>query len=141
MQHYTYPTKPGTDLTEFIAGIKAETDKPAERLEKALQFVQDEIRYTGLEAGIGGYKPRNPAEVFEQRFGDCKDKSLLLCYILNELGIEAYPALVSTTDRQGIIAWLPSPNAFNHCVVQVRQGGVRWYDPTISLQGGSYHNR
>ncbi len=141
LQHYTYPAKPGKGLTEFIDQIKGETDKPAERLEKALQFVQDEIRYTGLEAGIGGYKPRNPADVFEQRFGDCKDKSLLLCYVLRELGIEAYPALVSTTDRKGIIDWLPSPNAFNHCVVQVRQGGVYWYDPTISLQGGSYHNR
>jgi hypothetical protein len=141
LQHYTYPAKPGKGLTEFIDKIKGETDKAAERLEKALQFVQDEIRYTGLEAGIGGYKPRNPAEVFEQRFGDCKDKSLLLCYMLRELGIEAYPALVSTTDRKGIIDWLPSPNAFNHCVVQVRLGGVYWYDPTISLQGGSYYKR
>ena len=141
LQHYTYPARPGKGLTELIARIKGETDKPAEQLEKALQFVQDEIRYTGLEAGIGGYKPRNPADVFEQRFGDCKDKSLLLCYMLRELGIEAYPALVSTTDRRGVIDGLPSPNAFNHCVVQVRQGGVYWYDPTISLQGGGYHNR
>jgi hypothetical protein len=125
----------------LIAKIKQETDKPTERLEKALQFVQDEIRYTGLEAGIGGYKPRNPADVFRQRFGDCKDKSLLLCYMLKELGLEAYPALVNTTDRKGIIDWLPSPNAFNHCVVQVQHGDVYWYDPTISLQGGNYHNR
>ncbi len=141
-EHYTYPDKPGKGLTELIAKIKGETDEPAKRLEKALQFVQDEIRYTGLEAGIGGYKPRNPVDVFEQRFGDCKDKSLLLCYMLREMGIEAYPALVSTTARKGIIDWLPSPNAFDHCVVQVRlDGGVYWYDPTISLQGGSYHSR
>jgi hypothetical protein len=141
LQHYTYPAKPSKGLTELIDKIKGETDEPTKRLEKALQFVQDEIRYTGLEAGIGGYKPRKPADVFGQRFGDCKDKSLLLCYMLKELGIEAYPALVNTTDRKGIIDWLPSPNAFNHCVVQVRQGGIYWYDPTISLQGGSYHNR
>jgi len=141
IKHYTYPAKPGKGLTELIARIKGETDKPAERLEKALQFVQDEIRYTGLEAGIGGYKPRNPADVFEQRFGDCKDKSLLLCYILKELGIEAYPALVNTSDRKGILDWLPSPNAFDHCVVQVRQDGVYWYDPTLSFQGGNYRNR
>ena len=139
--HYTYPARPGKGLTELIARIKGETSEPAERLEKALQFVQDEIRYTGLEAGIGGYKPRNPADVFGQRFGDCKDKSLLLCYILRELDIEAYPALVNTNDRKGIVDWLPSPNAFNHCVVQVRLGGVYWYDPTISFQGGSYRNR
>ncbi len=142
LKNYTFPVKPAQGLTDQINKIRAEVSQPSERLEKALQFVQDEIRYTGLEAGIGGYKPRNPSVVFEQRFGDCKDKSLLLCYMLDALGVQASPALVSTTDRRAIVDQLPSPNAFNHCVVQVRMGGeVYWYDPTVSHQGGRFRNR
>ena len=38
----------------------------------------------------------NPAAVLARRFGDCKDKVLLLVTILRALGVEAYPALVNS---------------------------------------------
>ncbi|TXK33736.1 DUF2569 family protein [Pontibacter qinzhouensis] len=101
--------------------------------------MQDEVRYLGFEAGIGGYKPRAPSEVFAKRFGDCKDKSLLLVTMLRALGIEAHPALVNSSSRGEIAQMLPSPYAFNHCIVQVKLWDkTYWYDPTISKQRGSY---
>ena len=45
------------------------------------------------EVGIGGYRPHPPQQVMERRWGDCKDKALLLVDLLREAGIEAYPAL------------------------------------------------
>lgn len=60
--------------------------------------------------------------------------------MLNQMGIEAYPALVNTDYRQEIKKWLPSPHAFNHCIAQVKvNGGTYWYDATISHQRGSYN--
>ena len=53
--------------------------------------MQDEVRYLGLENGISAYKPSSPNKVYNQRFGDCKDKSLLLVTMLNQMNIEAYP--------------------------------------------------
>ena len=46
-----------------------------------------------------------------------KDKSLLLSSILNELGIEAFPALVNTEAQTELARELPSPLAFDHCIV------------------------
>src|SRR5882757_2879276 len=38
-----------------------------------LRFVQEEIRYFGIEIGVSANKPADPSTVFTRRFGDCKD--------------------------------------------------------------------
>ena len=108
-----------------------------ERLTVALRFVQDEIRYFGIEIGVNSHRPRAPEEVLEGRFGDCKDKALLFCRMARLAGWEASPALVNSTEGRGLDDWLPSPSAFDHVIAAVRgPWGLMWFDPTISYQGG-----
>ena len=103
-----------------------------------IRFVQDEIRYLGFESGLNSHKPHDPVKVFHQRFGDCKDKSLLLSTILQHKGISASPMLVNTSLRQHVPELLPSIHAFDHCVVEIEWDGKKIYvDPTINNQGGS----
>ena len=103
-----------------------------------LRFVQDEVRYFGIELGAGSHQPSNPSLVFSRRFGDCKDKSLLFVAMLRHLGIESYPVLVNTELRGTIADWLPSANAFDHCIAQVQcDGQAYWLDPTAGYQRGS----
>lgn len=107
------------------------------RVAAILQFVQDEIRYLGIEMGDHSLVPHSPHEILKQRFGDCKDKSLLLAATLNRLGIEAYPALVSTVSRHAVETYLPSVMAFNHVIVKMVVDGTEcWVDPTRSYQRG-----
>jgi hypothetical protein len=103
----------------------------------ALRFVQDEVRYMGIEMGVNSYKPNSPNRIFEQRFGDCKDKSLLLCTMLRALGIDAAPVLINTNSKQELRKMLPSAVDFDHCTVRARLNGkTYWFDPTISFQRG-----
>lgn len=131
-------------LTKQIEHWRATESQPEARLIAALRFVQDEVRYTGIEMGPYSHLPNQPSLVFDRRFGDCKDKSLLLVTILNSLGIEARPALVHTEARQTISEAQASPFAFNHVIVRVKLGDeTRWLDPTITLQRGGlsqYYN-
>ncbi len=110
---------------------------------EAIRFVQDEIRYLGFESGLNSHKPHPPIQVFNQRFGDCKDKSLLLSTILNAKGIESYPVLVNTVYRNKLSEQPPLIGSFDHCVVQFKINDKTFFvDPTISSQGGdlnSYH--
>lgn len=107
-------------------------------LDLVTRYVQDEIRYMGIEMGEYSHRPNSPERVFRQRFGDCKDKSLLLCTLLRAMGIEAYPALVNTYKREHLVDRLPSPYAFNHVIVMAKiDDSVCWIDPTISYQRGS----
>ena len=110
---------------------------PEQRLIAALRFVQDEVRYLGIELGRYSHQPSQPATVFTRRFGDCKDKSFLLSTVLNELGIDAAPALVSARLGKALDNWQPSPFAFNHVIVQAKLNGrTYWLDATISSQRG-----
>ena len=103
----------------------------------ALRFVQEEIRYLGIEGGVGSHQPTAPSEVLRRRFGDCKDKTLLLATILRRAGFHATPVLVSSYSRAEVAKHLPSPGGFNHVVLQVEFGRSRcWLDATRSPQRG-----
>lgn len=133
---YQTPTALPPELVEKISFWQGGPDEEA-RLLAALQFVQDEVRYLGLEFGPFTHQPSDPEKVFTRRFGDCKDKALLLCTILKAMGIEASPALVNTYRRHTIADRPPSPAAFNHVIVHARIAGRSvWVDPTSSAQRG-----
>jgi transglutaminase-like putative cysteine protease len=133
-----YELKPAKDaaLKALIAEFQAEPDE-AKRLLRALRFVQDDIRYTGIEIGAGAYRPTQPREVLARRFGDCKDKVLLFVTIMRAVGVEAYPALVSTRLGHGVAGRAPGPGAFDHVIAKVNwKNRDYWLDATASGQGG-----
>jgi uncharacterized protein DUF3857/transglutaminase superfamily protein len=130
------PGRTSPAMEAKLAEWRAISDE-ARRVRAALRFVQDEVRYLGMELGAGSHRPTQPGEVLQRRFGDCKDKSLLLVALLRALGVEAAPALVSTTQHAAIERRLPSPKAFDHVVVRARVAGAeRWLEPTRSLERG-----
>ncbi len=125
-----------TGLLKRVPGIQqANKDESIQRI---IQFVQDEVRYLSFSEGIHGYKPHLPGRVLDQRFGDCKDKSVLLSSLLRELGINSNPVLVNTGYGKALPDYLPAPNLFNHCVVQFTlRDSVFWIDPTYTYQRGA----
>jgi hypothetical protein len=116
---------------------------PEGQLLATLRFIQDEIRYLGIELGPHSHLPHPPAQVLARRYGDCKDKAFLLATALAALGIEAYPALVNSELLGRVQDVLPSPYAFDHVITVVKLNGqTYWFDPTMSLQRGglAQHN-
>lgn len=109
------------------------------KVSAAIRFVQEEIRYMGVETGISGFRPYSPEKVIQQRYGDCKDKSQLLAEILKGIGLEAWPVLVSTNSRGHVRDYPPNPYAFNHCIVKAISPtmGEFWIDPTLTSQRGN----
>ena len=104
---------------------------------QAVRFVQDDVRYLGLEEGERALVPHAPEQVLARRFGDCKDKTLLLVALLRTLGVAAEPALVSARWEIGVADTLPSTLAFDHAVVRASLGGKElWIDPTRNFQRG-----
>lgn len=101
-----------------VAGLPADADDRA-KLEAIYEHVIRSTRYVGLEFGIHGYKPYRTTDIYNRRFGDCKDKASLLKVMLGLVGIEAHLVLVRTRD-QGRIGELPaSLSAFNHAIIYV----------------------
>jgi transglutaminase-like putative cysteine protease len=130
--------KSRTAVKQLADRIRAEHKTQPDRIVAAIRFVQDDVRYLGIEMGRNSHEPHQPSLTLEQRWGDCKDKAFLLSSLLRELGVEAYPALVNTTLRHELDRELPSPFLFDHVIAQVVAGGkTYWIDGTIADQGGT----
>ena len=111
---------------------------PARAALAVIHFVQEEIRYLALDFGEGGgILPDGAGNVLRRRFGDCKDKSVLLTALLRHLGIDASPLLVAPNWREALAELQPSTAAFSHAIVTFTVGGKRYFaDPTEVGRGG-----
>lgn len=134
---YTHQGPPAPELAALEKQLTSSAHSDAARALAIIRFVQEDIRYTGLELGSGAYRPTTPAEVLLRRYGDCKDKTLLAVTMMRDLGIDAAPALVSTRWDNHVHERLPSPGVFNHAIAKVRIGSkTYWIDLTSTGQGG-----
>lgn len=129
-------------VDSLVAGAKTRDDS----IRAVHRWVAQDIRYVGIELGIGGYQPRMPDTVVATGYGDCKDKTTLFVASLDHLGIRSFPVLlsISGTARRD----LPSPQQFNHeiAAVQLAGGAYQFVDLTssfnaygelpLSIQGG-----
>lgn len=125
-------------LAEWIATTQRAHPDPDELLLETIRFVQDQIRYVGIETGVSRHRPTAPTKVFERRYGDCKDKAALLVALLRAHGLQAAPVLVSTQHGHILEEVTPTHSFFDHAIVRVVTGGgkVLWIDATATLQGG-----
>jgi len=139
---YVFAIENEPDLKDVFREIFTGKETIDEKINKTINYVQDDIRYMGIETGIGSIKPFPPDQVVKQRFGDCKDKSLLLVSLLKKIGIDqAYPVLVNTYMKQNLDKFYPSNEVFNHCIVKFEFNDTTyWVDPTLTQQGGDYKN-
>jgi transglutaminase-like putative cysteine protease len=136
MNLFKCTTPLSNELTQKI-NLWRRTANKQEQVLSVLQFLQDEVRYLGIEIGENSHQPSDPSAVFQRRFGDCKDKALLFVTILRALGVEAYPVLVNTESRHTLDDWQPTAFAFDHVIAQVRLGAqTYWVDPTRTYQSG-----
>jgi hypothetical protein len=129
-------------LHQKIMQIQAQaTDE--QRVVKALEFVQDEIRYLGIENGINSHQPTDPSVVFARGYGDCKDKALLFCTILRFFDrVDAIPVLVSSGFKGGVQNFIATPLVFDHAIVRViLNGKTNYLDVTRSFQRGPLDRR
>jgi hypothetical protein len=135
MPYYTEAIISNGSIDALTAKIRNTYKDKKQQISSALRFVQDEIRYLGIELGQNTHKPTRAFETLQNRYGDCKDKSVLFVTLLKGLGVEAYPVLVNTEGKLTNV--LPSAGAFDHVISYFELDGKRyWVDPTRQYQYG-----
>jgi transglutaminase-like putative cysteine protease/predicted Zn-dependent protease len=121
----------GPELEKFLRAAGAPAASQRETIDRLLARLGAEVRYTGVELGEGTIIPRRPAETLRRKFGDCKDKAVLLAALLRTLDIPARVALLRAGENyQDVEESLPGMGAFNHAIVVVPGTPDLWIDPT-----------
>ena len=122
---------PSSPLAAEVAAIQKAEAAPLGRAQRALELVQEKVRYLAVGMNGGNYVPQSPARTWEVRYGDCKAKTLLLLAMLDAMGIEAEPVLAHSSQGDFVPEALPSASAFDHVLVRAVIGGESlWLDGT-----------
>ncbi|MDD3374256.1 MAG: DUF3857 domain-containing protein [Candidatus Omnitrophica bacterium] len=122
--------KANEDIKEKVAELTKGLETPKEKAKAIYTFCARDIRYVGIEYGQAGYEPHQAAEIFSNKYGDCKDQAILLIAMLREAGIASYPVLIGTRDVPSLAEEFPSL-LFNHCIAVAQiDGEYIFLDPT-----------
>jgi hypothetical protein len=87
------------------------------KLSGITDYIQKNIRYFIVERGIGGWQPHYAADIYRNRYGDCKDKTTLLISMLRSLGIRAVS--LSVDSRRGFVDPDAPSRYSNHMITAI----------------------
>jgi tetratricopeptide (TPR) repeat protein len=107
-----------SDVRKKTLELTRDAKSPLEKVEAIYQFVAKEIRYLDNDVGIFGKKPDKAVNIFENRYGDCKDKATLMIAMFKEVGIQAAYAGIRTFDR-GPVFWEVPYAQTNHIITYI----------------------
>ena len=125
------------EIVKLIEECKHYSEHQNQQITHALLYVQEQIRYFADGSNLGGIVPIDPNKSLKMRFADCKNKVVILKTILDGLGVESYPVLVSTSDGEMLPHYGPNITAFNHMIIQVIHNNKKyWFDATSTGQAG-----
>lgn len=120
-------------LPARLAEIIADTEAPAEALERCFYLVRDGLKYASTfsakrRIGVTG----RAEQILQTGVGDCADKSHLLHLVCRALGIPHELVLVDT--RHGVLVEDLPMDSFDHVFLHVRLGDEDlWLDATDRL--------
>ena len=108
---------PSPEITAQAQSLIAGAPDFYTKLYRITDFIQKNIRYFIVMRGIGGLQANHAADIYRNKYGDCKDKTTLLISMLQVAGIHAF--YVPVDDRRGIVD-PDDPSLFgNHMITAI----------------------
>jgi len=121
---------PDPSIREKAEALTASCATRQDKIRHIFLFVTREIRNVWMEFGIAGYKPHPAPEVLKNRYGDWRDKAVLLASLLKAAGIESHPVLASSENIEPV-ADVPTMKQFDILLIAIDhgQGEKRYLNP------------
>lgn len=109
------------EMKATIKSLVAEANTDAEKIDILFKYIQKNMRYVSIQLGIGGWMAYDAAYVEKNKYGDCKALTWFMNSMLEEVGIESYPALVRAGEKYSSLHYPEGfcYPAFNHVILHV----------------------
>ncbi len=124
--------KPTPQIEAKVDELVGDVEGLEKKIDRIYRWVQREIQYISIKGSISSGQTGHPAgETFENGYGDCTDKSILLCTMLGVIGVEAHPIIIMTNTDETVDRCIPSLDG-NHAITRVfmPDGRTLFLDPT-----------
>lgn len=117
------------EITAMAGQLTQNCPTPEEKLRAISSFIVQKVRNVDVALGKVGYAPHRASEVLKNKYGECRDKSVLMITLLKSCGIDAYPALIAD-DALPIVKDVPTLKQFDNMLIAIPNGGgYRFLDP------------
>ncbi len=107
------------EIKQEVTALTASSPDSLAKMQTLALFMQQKIRYVAIELGIGGWQPHPAGEIYDHRYGDCKDKVNLMISMLRQIGVEAYDVRINIT-RGSVTPETPPHLGFNHSITAIK---------------------
>ncbi len=117
------------EMTNEVKRLVKDCKTDMDKVRAIFKFVSQEIRYMGLttETEAPGYEPHDVKMTFDNRYGVCRDKAVLLVALFQIAGLKAYPILIHVDAKKD--SQIPNPY-FNHAITAVEISDKRQENET-----------
>ena len=123
---------PNPELVKIVEDITSDKETELEKVKAIYYWAQENIKYIAYEYALGGFIPREANQVYERKYGDCKDNSSILKEMLEIAGIQGQLTWIGTRSIPYKYAEVPTPLVDNHMILSYRDknGKVYFLDAT-----------
>ncbi|GAA4274582.1 DUF3857 domain-containing protein [Aquimarina gracilis] len=98
-----------------------------EKVKAIYYWVQENIKYIAFEYALGGFIPREANDVFNKKYGDCKDNSSILFKMLDIAGLKGNLTWIGTRSIPYKYDEVPTPAVDNHMILTYLEGDNAYF--------------
>jgi transglutaminase-like putative cysteine protease len=131
-QHYSdleaHRSDPTPEITAKTQELIAGAPDYYTKLSRITDFIQKNVRYFVVMRGIGGWQAHPAADIYRNKYGDCKDKTTLLISMLQAAGIRGAYVLV---DHRRLVVDPDAPSFFGDHMITAIEVPAEVQDPRL----------
>lgn len=106
-----------SDLKPLVDSLISNCKTDKEKVKAIYYWTQQNIKYIAFEDGLGGFIPRKANDVYEKKYGDCKDNSSILEAMLKLANLNGHITWVGTRKLPYKYKEVPTPIVDNHMIL------------------------
>ncbi|WP_299609965.1 DUF3857 domain-containing protein [uncultured Aquimarina sp.] len=120
-------SEPDQELEKIVAQLTQDKKTDLEKVKAIYYWVQENIKYIAFEYALGGFVPRQANDVFNKKYGDCKDNSSILQEMLEIAGLQGNLTWIGTRSIPYKYEEVPTPSVDNHMILTYKDGDDIYY--------------
>ena len=114
-------------LVALVAELTQGKTSDLEKVKALYYWTQKNIKYIAFEYALGGFIPREANDVFQKKYGDCKDNSSILYKMLEIAGLEGNLTWIGTRKIPYTYEEVPTPAVDNHMILSYEYNNKTYY--------------
>ena len=119
--------EPSPELKAIVDEITAGLTTDLEKVKAIFYWAQQNIKYVAFEYALGGFVPREANEVFNKKYGDCKDNSSIMDEMMEIANIKGDLTWIGTREIPYSYTELPTPAVDNHMILSYTENGKTYF--------------